>query len=281
MATRDWIGTDSGNEGDWSVAANWSGATVPITGDIARFLTGSQSVVAGKDQSGVNLLELIVTSGYSGDIGSSTGKMEIGATTLSFQGRGNAWFDVSTGSFNYDAVYVQGGVSGRRLYITGNVAAAHIMEGFVTFESGTVTEAWLETIGTQLEVPQVTITDADFTTLHVLSGVVTQNGSGTISAMHILAGTVTSQEGTTTNVTVRGGLFVKNSPTTVAELKMYKGSCDASQDDRAKTFTDIETHVGMMLNLQNAPDNVVVTNPIKIVGGRDNIKARTLSTTGI
>jgi hypothetical protein len=33
MATKLWVGTDSGNEGDYSTAANWSPSGVPVATD--------------------------------------------------------------------------------------------------------------------------------------------------------------------------------------------------------------------------------------------------------
>ncbi len=278
--TYDWVGTDSGNEGDFSVANNFSPSGNPTTGDTVRWLTGRQPVTAGKDQSTKDFAALIVGPGYSGDIGSSAGAFQCGAVLLSYNGRGNAWFDCSTGSDNFDEVYVLGGGAAKQVYFTGNIAAAHVAFGSVTFESGTITELFIETMGSELSQPDVYIVDADVVTLRAHSGTIRQNGTSTITTGYFLRGNTTLEEGTITNLECWGGTVTKNSPTTCAVCKVFAGTVDASQDDRAKTFTTSEVHYGATLNIWNSPDNITMTNPVKQVGG-GTIIARTVSTTGI
>jgi len=280
MATYDWVGTDSGNEGDFSVADNFSPSGNPDTGDTVRFRLGRQSVTGGKDQSAKNFAAIIVGPGYSGDIGSSAGAFQCGATLLSYNGRGNAWFDCSTGSFNYDEVYVMGGGTAKRVYFTGNIPAAHVAYGSATFESGTITELFVETMGSELSQPDVYLVDADVVALRVHSGTLRQNGSGTITTGYFLRGNTTLEEGTITNIECWGGTVTKNAPTTCASCKVFAGVVDASKDDRAKTFTSSEVHFAATLNIWNGPDNVTMTNPVKQVGG-GKVIARTVSTVGI
>ena len=47
MATKIWVGTDSGNEGDINTAANWSPSGVPVATDDVYFENSSQSVTDG------------------------------------------------------------------------------------------------------------------------------------------------------------------------------------------------------------------------------------------
>ena len=278
--TYTWVGTDSGNEGDFGTANNWSPSGNPAAGDTVRFLTGRQSVTSGKDQGTKDFAAIIVGPGYSGDIGSSAGALLCGAALLSYNGRGNAWFDCSTDSDNFDEVYVLGGGAAKRVYFTGNIAAVHVAFGSVTFESGTITELFIETMGSEMSQPDVYLVDADVTTFRAHSGTIRQNGTGTITTGYFLGGNTTLEEGAITNLECWGGVVTKNSPTTCASCKVFAGTVDASQDDRAKTFTNAEVHWGATFNIFNSPDNITMTNPIKQVG-KGKIIARTVSTTGI
>lgn len=91
MATRFWIGNDTGNEGDFATAANWADTTgasgVPASGDTIIFsnlaaevpdgwsgastqTVGTHfSVDDGLDQSTKNFAAIIITPEYTGNIG--------------------------------------------------------------------------------------------------------------------------------------------------------------------------------------------------------------------
>ncbi len=71
MATRYWDG--SAGDNDWSTAANWTGAAVPVGGDDVIFDgRTSESATAGMDQDTVDLGSMTVRDTYSGDIGEYT-----------------------------------------------------------------------------------------------------------------------------------------------------------------------------------------------------------------
>lgn len=69
MATKIWVGTDSGNEGDWGVAANWSPSGVPIANDDVFLENSSQSVDDTLDQSAVELDSLNIAQSFTGSLG--------------------------------------------------------------------------------------------------------------------------------------------------------------------------------------------------------------------
>ena len=72
-----WVGTDSGNEGDWATNANWSSGAVPIGSDDVYFEDSSQSVPSGLDQSGVELDSLNIGQSYTGSIGTDSTALQI------------------------------------------------------------------------------------------------------------------------------------------------------------------------------------------------------------
>lgn len=100
-----------------------------------------------------------------------------------------------------------------------------------------------------------------------MGGQLTITGAGTITTLTGTGGEVRINEGTVTNIRGHGARIDYRSPNTVADTIMYGGSLDASRDPRAKTFTTVETHEGAKVNFNNGPGNIVVTNPIKQIGG--------------
>lgn len=78
--TKIWDGTDAGNEGDWSVAANWLPAGVPVATDNVHFTNSSQSVTAGLDQSAVALGSLNQDQSYTGEWGDDDNYLQVGAS---------------------------------------------------------------------------------------------------------------------------------------------------------------------------------------------------------
>jgi len=69
MADKLWIGTDSGNVGDWDTADNWSPSGVPVATDDVIFQNSSQDVLTGLDQSAVALNSVTFDQSYTGRIG--------------------------------------------------------------------------------------------------------------------------------------------------------------------------------------------------------------------
>jgi len=91
MADRNWIGLDT--PGDWSVAANWAEAAVPIDGDDVYLTNTSQSVTTGFAQGAIALNSLNISQSFTGDIGDASNYLNIGAATVRigyFHGPGNA-----------------------------------------------------------------------------------------------------------------------------------------------------------------------------------------------
>lgn len=80
MADKLWVGTDTA--GDWSVAANWSPAGVPVNADDVYMRDSSQSVTTGFDQSAVTLDSLNIDQSYTGEIGDSDDYLKISATVV-------------------------------------------------------------------------------------------------------------------------------------------------------------------------------------------------------
>ena len=69
MATKLWVGTDSGNEGDLNVAANWSPSGVPSGGDDVVFRDSDQDADTSLDAlSAVELGSLTIHQSLRGTL---------------------------------------------------------------------------------------------------------------------------------------------------------------------------------------------------------------------
>ena len=61
--------TANSGPNDWSTAANWSGATVPVSTDDVYIDEGTSNITEGLNQSGVTLTSLTISARYRGLIG--------------------------------------------------------------------------------------------------------------------------------------------------------------------------------------------------------------------
>ncbi len=268
--TRTWLGNDPGNEGDANVAANYSAATKPITGDTLQFTSGSQSVTAGLTAlAGVNLASLIRGEGYTGEIGSAAAYFEVGATLVTIEGKsGNTYLDGSTSSFDYNDIIVKSTGPTSRLFVKGTVGQFHCVGGRTTYESDTCTEAFLEAGNSQQMLPELVTTSGSCTAVYVMAGLYKRTGTGTDTTLYTAGdGKAEIWDGTVTNIKGFGGIVDYRSTNTVVDTKMYAGFLDTRADGRAKTFTTVEVHGAASVILDNGPGNITITNAIKAFGG--------------
>ena len=83
MANKLWVGTDSGNEGDYSTAANWSPSGVPVAADNVYLKDSTQDIDGGLDQSAVALASFNVDKSYTGQISPAAGTyLQIAASAV-------------------------------------------------------------------------------------------------------------------------------------------------------------------------------------------------------
>ena len=77
MAKVYWIG---GSSTDWSTAANWSGAAVPVDGDDVFIENNAVNIDAGLGQNAIQLNNLTIDQSYTGLIGTTSAYLVIGAS---------------------------------------------------------------------------------------------------------------------------------------------------------------------------------------------------------
>lgn len=69
--------TANAGPNDWNTTANWSQGSIPTADDIVYFTSGTNEVLFGLNQSGVNLDQMIIGPGYSGNIGTADAALRI------------------------------------------------------------------------------------------------------------------------------------------------------------------------------------------------------------
>lgn len=241
-STLVWVGTDDGNEGDWSVAANWTPAKVPVNSDDVYLENSSQSVTAGLDQSAVALSTLNIAQSYTGNIGTSTAYLQAGAAVISIgyhfgpgQASGSGMIKLDVGTSAPDITVYNSGISSDTTKPAVRLKANHanttleVRKGEVglavdtneTSTIGTINIGYVDDIETDASVyigSGVTLTNLTkkggecmllcaATTIKNYNGTLTTEGSGAITTLSVYDGTVTSNSTgtiTTCNISNEG-----------------------------------------------------------------------------
>ena len=264
MATKTWVGTTSGNVGDYSTAANWNPTGVPVAGDDVR-VDGSQNITSGLNQSAVALKSFAILSSYTGKIGRSGSRLQLEVDeTFTDLSAGEHYIDLGTNG--NDETLIRKPNTNNKLWIQGNSTAALIARGKVDWNSGTLAELLVEYVTSQANDAVVTLQTPTVTAGHQLGGTVTMEAAGTLTAWDQLLGTMIAELGTVTLIRTRGGIFrFQSSTAALGNLYIYGGSAYVEGTDQ--TITDCEVHAGGLLDTRTAV-NATFTNPPKNYGGR-------------
>lgn len=154
---------------DFKTAANFSPSGVPVDNDILQFTDGASDVLYGLDNNGVNLNQLVVTSGYRGNIGTAVAPLKIstngagGTKALDFAG-GGFYYNFEG---NYEAINVSGNQGTLKLKgdLEGTKIAGPAVRGNITLDASSGTAGNSVTVvgvgsGTLITIPDTaTLTD--------------------------------------------------------------------------------------------------------------------------
>jgi hypothetical protein len=251
MATRVWQSTD----GNWNATGSWSGAAVPVDGDVVIFpATNAVAPSTNLTQTGVELAAMFVEKGFAPNIGASGNYLKIGANKLIHFGDGTVYFeDNTTGTEETDliilnsdnlnpALYIQGAATnpiGRIVVvkgyavITGALGAAGITEVELHSRSNPATDARLlvelpsggtRTIGSFYQNAGISDVNCAITNAYLAGGQFTKAGQ----AM--------------TNLRQAGGLCVFNVPSSTGALAfahLQGGVLDCTRTPDLKTITTL------------------------------------------
>lgn len=276
MATRTWIGDDVGNEGDWTVAANWSGAAVPVSGDdlvfdgTANYGVASTPAVAGAND---DFGEVRITSDFAYDFGDAAGSI---VWDLVNPGADLLIVDASNCPtyFKLDAkltkaIILGSGALATSMVLDGEITDLEIQKGTITAVTGvTFTNMRVSYKSAQATDVTVTIpTGCTITNVWQRGGTVTCS-SAVATKLEIDSGVFTHSDGNMGILSQRGGTYYWNCDgDTITEAKLFAGTFDARNNGNAKTITNGEIWPGATAYFNNGGHNLVFTNAFKFYGG--------------
>jgi len=268
MANKTWVGTDTGNEGDWSVAANWSPSGVPVASDDVYFVSGSQDVTAGLDQSAVTLLSLNFGTKYTGSIETA---LQIDATTLDYANKIGTV--ILTGTFTTANIQATAIDSPALKFTSATIATLRVTggSGTVFVDSGSTVSSVIEMIGANsvrveiesgatVSAADITIDDGKFLTYEEVD-TVTQFG-GLVEFLN--------SAGTTNAITMYKGKckYKVTGATTLTTLIIYGGFFDTRGSNApSHTITNTTVYAGGMIDERNGLENCIYINPVALNGG--------------
>lgn len=286
MASRYWLDSS----GDWNATANWSGATVPVTGDTVYILSGSQNIATNLNQSTVTLANLIIGMGFTGTIGTSSAYLQISSTlwsvgvpaqTGSPTGSGRIKIDFGSAQFTgtiFNTSNSQTDANFEPVRILGSHASSKI-----------TVLAGLVGVGTTLATETATINQADvdggklqygfgvtWVTVNVAAQATffSQSGGGTSAVLTTAPSSTATVNGSTKIVTVNAGgttnLNMRPGAGDVATtINLYAtGTIDFTGNPATGTIGTLNHYKGgTWNNSPAAPNHVTATALSKINGG--------------
>ena len=279
MANKTWVGTDTGNEGDWATAANWSPTGVPDTADIVHLENSSQGVTEGFDQATVVLTSLNIAQSYTGAIGDSDEYLEVGASAVKIghnygigspAGSGRIKLDIGTSSSI--VTVLNSGTSTDtpkntiRLKAANATTEVHVTKGSVGVATDASGEtATVKTVHVGYDTNQKNDSDVNIgsgvtlTNLYKTGGE-TRLGCGA-TLVEVSGGELqTWGTGAITTMTLTGGEAQSDSTGTITTLNVKGGKADFTKSPAARTVTTVKLEAGGQLSYD--PDVLTITNKV-------------------
>ena len=279
MANKIWVGTDSGNEGDWGTAANWSPVNVPIANDDVFLEKSSQSVLSGLDQSLVELDSLNIAQSFTGSLGLAATPLQIDSPIVNIGYNNGPGSPSGSPLINLvlDAVasvitvFNTGNSSDStksplRLLTNSASTTLEIRKGKVDLANdtgqvasiGPITMSWLTNKAGDVDLfigDGVTLTTID----QRAGDLVLRSACTTLT---FDAGTLkTRGVGTITTLNVNGGTSTLDSTGTITTLNIDGGTVDFTKSSVARIVTNLKLNPGG--TLKHNPDDTTFTNWIE------------------
>jgi hypothetical protein len=240
-----WSGGASDNA--FAVAGNWA-PSAPVSTDSAIFpalAAAATKDVAGSDQSAILLVNTVVEAGCYVNFGSRVTALHLDTDYLVYEGSGSAHLDIDNSTevrvYKAPSTASDGGLG---VNLSGDANALLIVDannGTVGVAFGATQVAAFTTI--QVASGKVFLgAGVTNTTFHQTGGTVENNSA--VVTVNLSGGTYTQEQGTVTNLNIRGGRYYANSTGTITACVVYGGVLDLSKDARAKTITTLTIHPG-------------------------------------
>ena len=241
MATRYWTGL--GTTGDWTSAANWSGSTVPVSGDVVILSVAGEDITTNLNQSAVTLSELRIGPQWVGKIGTSSNYLQISATTLDFASGADDTFIRGT----LTTVNVQGGKNRSNMLqlMDSVITTLRVIGGLGTITLGTDAElTTLECIGAN--------------NINIVLDAEGSSGAANLANVTMDSGTVSIGSNISSVCEVFGGQLTMTDAATIATLDIYDGA--VCKYNSSGTITNLNMYGGTWTAANNTSSSVTVTN---------------------
>ena len=281
MATKTWVGTSSGDVGDWGVAGNWSPSGVPVSTDAVIIANSAQDITGTLDQSAVALASLTIDLSYTGIIGSlQSDFLEIGAVVAvigqrrsssgTFTGSKRLNIDLGTTTASQIKVYATATSAQDQNRAPLRIRAVNASTDLTVY-GGTMAvsddSSNSSTLGDIIvEGGSLNIGDNVTLTNFTQSGGTVNNQSSIVTAV-IKGGTLNQYDSvaatTITTLTISNSGSVNHFASgTITTLNLNGGSIDLTKTQTPKTVTNITADVGG--NLITDSGTVTFTNDIAL-----------------
>ncbi len=238
---------------------------IPKAGDDVRIPAGTASITTGFDQSAVAIGDFIVEDGYTGDIGTSTGYLNIDPDRFEFAASGGtAYINVGSAS-NLDCQILNTGspAAGERgLYLLGSaIDVLNVVNGAVGVavragEVSTVATARLISSKASLWIGE----GCALTTYQQHAGTGNIRCGASVTTVLIYAGKLATEEtapiGTLNH---KGGTVIASSTGTVTTYNLYGGILDLQQSGAARTISTLNKYRGNYQILRNKEAVTITT----------------------
>lgn len=281
MAAEDqfWVG---GTDGNFNEANNWKAADlvtagrVPLDGDSVYCVTGSVDL-EGYDASTINLVNFIVTAGYTGQLGADGNPLKIDCEVFQYDGRGIANYiqlktdtavDTDTavttlGSSSDDnALHIDTSTNGT----IGN--GSKFLGGNVTIDADADFDADADILISPLNLTQqLNVTIGAQAAARDLGDITHLGGGLTIareySNLTQTGGIITHTAGAAGVLDIFGGTYNGQSSGTLTTINVWnKALLDGSGSINARIWSNVTVYQGGRVNVANKHRNITLTNDI-------------------
>ena len=285
MATKVWLGNDSGNEGDYGTAANWSPSGVPIAGDDVIFANSSQNVTASLDQSAVALSSIVFDQSFTGRIGTTDDDFLQIAASTAIIGQSRTNTGTLTGSTALNLDFGSSTACDIQVYNTASTARDSNRDPLRIRAANASTNVTV--YGGRLSISDDSSDSSTIGTLRVSGGFVRVGANVTQTTVTQSAG-VTHIQSDITTLTVKGGTCNVYDSTTTTEITtltvedagvlnhyasgtITTANCNGGNTrfnvtEKSKTITTLNLQIGANVSLDT--NNVTLTNDVILQSGQ-------------
>ena len=275
MAKNIWIGIDTGNEGDFGTAANWSAGSVPALDDDVYFENSSQSCNVGVNRSGMvgEYNSVNIAQSFTGSIGTSDAALQVKTDAINIgyhngpgAPSGSPLINIDSGTVACAYTVSNAGTSADTFKSPVRIKADNSANTLVVYKGkvsvGTETSditTDFATISVSYSAKQTTDSDVfigsgvTLADLNILGGDVVLECAAT--DVTIEAGTLlTTGSGAIANLFVKGGVVTSNATGTITLLDIYGGTgiVDFTKSNASREVTATQLDPGGVLKFNDA-----------------------------